>query len=70
MPFWSSAFLCKLFLAPGDLRQEMSALLVELIERKELLFPENHRMIVNFKVTGTKKNFHIAIASTLSLDQE
>ena len=49
----------------ADLRQEMSTLLTDLIERKELLFPENHCMIVNFKVTETKKNFRIAIASTL-----
>ncbi len=54
----------------GDLRLEMSAFLMELIERKELLFPENHRMIANFKVTETKKHFNIAIVSTLSIEHE
>ena len=54
----------------GDLRLEMSAFLMELIERKELLFPENHRMIVNFKVTETKKHFNVAIVSTLSIEHE
>jgi len=50
---------------PDELRQEMLAIILEMVERKLALFPDNHRQIVNFKVTETKQNYHIAIASTL-----
>ena len=55
---------------PEDLLQDTSALIMELIKRKKLLFPDNHRMIINFRVTETKEHFNIAIASTLPIEHE
>ena len=49
----------------GETRVDMMNFMMELIQRKELLFPDNKRIIVNFKVTETRNNYHIAIASTL-----
>ena len=46
-------------------REDMTEIILELIRRKELLFPDNHRMIVNFEITESGNNFHVAIASTL-----
>jgi hypothetical protein len=53
----------------SELRMDMTGFMAELIERKELLFPDNQRYIVDFKVTEAKKDYHIAIASTLPADK-
>lgn len=52
----------------GELRLDMTGFMAELIARKELLFPDNRRFIVNFKVTETKNDYNLAIASTLPSD--
>ena len=45
-------------------RAEVLGFIKELMARKELLFPNVSKMIVEFKVTNLGKDFHIAIAST------
>ena len=54
-------------LAPANFedRLDMVSLIIELMDRKKLLFPEVKRMIVEYKVTDRGNDFHIAIASTL-----
>lgn len=47
-----------------DTRPEMTRFILELIQRKLMLFPENRRIIVNFKLTESKDNYHLGIAST------
>ena len=44
---------------------ELMNFLMELVRRKELLYPDNTRMVINFKVSETKDDFHVAIASTV-----
>ncbi|MCX6060589.1 MAG: hypothetical protein NTW69_20920 [Chloroflexi bacterium] len=53
---------------PGKMedRIETLALLAELMERKRKLFPNITRVIMEYKVTDTGNDFHIAIASTLN----
>lgn len=46
-------------------RVESLALVMDLMEKKEMLFPDVKRMIVKYKVTEQGKDFHISIASTL-----
>ena len=48
-----------------EARVDMMGFIKALIQRKELLFPDNKRIIVNFKVTETKNKYYVAIASTL-----
>ena len=52
---------------PGKMedRFDTLALLAELMERKRKIFPNITRVIMEYKVTDTGNDFHIAIASTL-----
>jgi hypothetical protein len=46
-------------------REDFTAIVKELMKRKNRLYPNVNRMIVQFKVTDRKNDFHIAIASTM-----
>jgi hypothetical protein len=46
-------------------REDFTAIVKELMKRKNKLYPNVDRMIVQFKVTNRKNDFHIAIASTM-----
>jgi hypothetical protein len=46
-------------------REDFTAIVKELMKRKNRLFPKVNRMIVQFKVTERRNDFHIAIASTM-----
>lgn len=46
-------------------REDFTAIVKELMKRKNRLYPKVNRMIVQFKVTNRKNDFHIAIASTM-----
>jgi hypothetical protein len=47
-----------------EMRSDVARLILELVKRKVTLFPDNQRMIVNFKITETTNNYHLGIAST------
>lgn len=46
-------------------RSEALSLVKELMNRKNILYPDVKRLIVDFKVTDLGDDFHIAVASTL-----
>ena len=46
-------------------REDFTAIVKELMKRKNRLYPKVNRMIVQFKVTERRNDFHIAIASTM-----
>ena len=46
-------------------REDFTEIVKELMKRKYKLYPKVNRMIVQFKVTNRKNDFHIAIASTM-----
>ncbi len=46
-------------------REDFTAIVTELMKRKNKLYPKVNRMIVQFKVTERRNDFHIAIASTM-----
>jgi len=46
-------------------REDFIEVVKELMKRKNRLYPEVNRMIVQFKVTDRGNDFHIAIASTM-----
>ena len=46
-------------------REDFTAIVKELMKRKNKLYPKVNRMIVQFKVTDRGNDFHIAIASTM-----
>ena len=43
-------------------KQDFKAIIKELIKRKEFLYPEDERMIVDYEITESKKDFHLQIA--------
>lgn len=43
-------------------RQDFKAIIKELVKRKELLYPNDKRMIVKYEVTKRKNDFHIQVA--------
>jgi hypothetical protein len=45
-------------------REDFTAIVKELMKRKNKLYPKSNRMIIQFKVTERRNDFHIAIAST------
>jgi hypothetical protein len=50
----------------AEMIEEGKALIQKLIERKEQLFPDNHRTIMNFELKYTGRgNYHISVASTI-----
>jgi hypothetical protein len=49
-----------------SVRQEMKALIEQMIHRKEHHFATNQRLIVDFQVTMTREGPHVSVASTLS----
>ena len=51
-------------------REDFTAIIKELMKRKNRLYPKVNRIIVEFKVTNRKNDFHIAVASTLSKPPE
>ena len=46
-------------------REDFTEIVKELMKRKNRLYPNVNRMIVEFKVTERRNDFHIAIASTM-----
>jgi hypothetical protein len=46
-------------------REDFTEIVKELMKRKNWLYPKVNRMIVQFKVTERRNDFHVAIASTL-----
>jgi hypothetical protein len=46
-------------------REDFTAIVKELMKRKNRLYPKVNRMIVQFKVTDRGNDLHIAIASTM-----
>jgi hypothetical protein len=46
-------------------REDFTAIVKELMKRKNRLYPKVNRMIIQFKVTDRGNDFHIAIASTM-----
>lgn len=46
-------------------REDFTAMVTELMQRKKKLYPKVNRMIVQYKVTNQRNDYHIAIASTL-----
>jgi|GEM_PF-1211056 len=46
-------------------REDFTEIVKELMKRKNRLYPNVNRRIVEFKVTQRKNDFHIAIASTM-----
>jgi len=46
-------------------REDFTEIVKELMERKNRLYPNINRMIVQFKVTDLGNDFHIAVASTI-----
>lgn len=46
-------------------REDFTEIVEELMKRKNRLYPKVNRMIVQFKVTERRNDFHIAIASTM-----
>jgi hypothetical protein len=46
-------------------REDFTEIVKELMKRKDRLYPKVSRMIVQFKVTERRNDFHIAIASTM-----
>jgi hypothetical protein len=51
--------------APLEIRQDMKAIVDEMIERKETHFAHNKRFIINYQVTMTKEGPHVTALSTL-----
>jgi hypothetical protein len=49
--------------------EDFTAIVKELMKRKNKLYPNVNRVIVQFKVTNRKNDFHIAIASTMKKDE-
>ncbi|MDQ3007043.1 MAG: hypothetical protein M3R47_16880 [Chloroflexota bacterium] len=46
-------------------REDFTAIIKELMKRKNRLYPKVNRMIIQFKVTDRRNDFHIAVASTM-----
>ncbi len=46
-------------------REDFTAIAKDLMKRKNRLYPQVNRMIIQFKVTDRGNDFHIAIASTM-----
>ncbi len=59
-----NSFLDEFSAMPARDRQEITQIALDLVRRKVALFPDNRRMIVDFKVTETKNDYHVAVAST------
>ena len=51
--------------APPEIRQDMKAIVDEMIQRKETHFAHNKRLIMNYQVTMTKEGPHVTTLSTL-----
>jgi hypothetical protein len=50
--------------APPEIRQDMKAIVEEMIQRKETHFPHNKRMIMNYQVTMIKEGPDVTVLST------
>ncbi len=50
-------------------KQDFKAIIKTLMERKELLYPEDKRLIVNYEVTESKKGFRLNIAYALRKEE-
>jgi hypothetical protein len=50
--------------APPEIRQDMKAIVEEMIQRKETHFAHNKRMVMNYQVTMTKEGPHVTVLST------
>jgi hypothetical protein len=48
----------------NDARQDLKAILDELIERKELYFGGNKRFVLDYRLSETKAGYHLSVIST------
>lgn len=51
---------------PPEIREDTKAIVEEMIQRKEMHFAHNKRLIMNYKVTMTKEGSHVTVLSTLT----
>jgi len=49
---------------PQDMRSDARMIIGELIEWKEEHFPKYKRMIIDYEVTDTSKDYHLIVIST------
>lgn len=49
---------------PEEVRADARAIISELVERKERYFSEYKRMIIDYEVTDTGKDYHLVVIST------
>jgi len=49
----------------GDLVKDFKAILYELIQRKEILFPENRSFIFDYELTGGNGKYYLSVASMI-----
>ena len=49
---------------PRGLRRDAKEIIQELMERKERLFPQYRRMIMDFEVTDSDDDWHVTVIST------
>ena len=50
-------------------KRDFKALIKDLIKRKQLLYPEDKRLIVNYEVSETKRDFHLEIAYAMPKEE-
>jgi hypothetical protein len=48
----------------NDARQDLKAILDELIERKERYFGGNKRFVLDYRLSDTKAGYHLSVIST------
>ena len=53
-----------------EMRPEMARFILELVKQKVALFPDERRIIVDFKITETKDNYYLGIASIRSGEKD
>jgi hypothetical protein len=61
---WKEAIENAVKVAPPEIRQDMKAIVEEMMQRKETHFSHNKRMIMNYQVTMTKEGPHVTVLST------
>ena len=49
-----------------EVKQEFKNILEQFIARKNQYFSENKRLIIDFELKDTGKDYHLSVASTLS----
>jgi hypothetical protein len=54
-----------LAMAGEEWRQDLNNILAMLVERKERYFAHNKRFIIDYRLSETKKSYHLSVISTL-----